>query len=343
MAPAIVFRKLFMNKASFTEREKLLANALPDGIVLLDEKKNLLWWNTVAENLLQLNASQLGQGLKKIIPIPIGDPFFLTSSSKKIELPAPHNAEVRLSLQLCSYQDNQFLLIMQDVTHTYRLEKMRQDFVANVSHELRTPLTVFHGYLELLLAKEQSPILMHMSEQTHRMETLVRDLLLLSRLENAEPDTAKHQAVDVAALVKSICQDAKSLSGDRKHRFVLELDSTVEIEGDKEELRSAFSNLVVNAVRYTPSKGLIKVRWYANEKGKHFEVSDTGIGIAAKHIDRITQRFYRVDKARSRDQGGTGLGLAIVKHVLLRHHGELTIQSEINKGSVFCCSFPERS
>jgi two-component system phosphate regulon sensor histidine kinase PhoR len=346
MAQVIAFQRGPMSDASFTIREKLLANALPDGIVLLDASKHLLWWNAVAENLLCLTSSHLGRHLDEIISSEELDTLFADKIQSKLELPAPHNQDIRLSLQLRDYQDKQFLLIMQDITHTYRLEKMRQDFVANVSHELRTPLTVFHGYLELLLSQSMNDsarlkiILQQMAEQSQRMERLVSDLLLLSRLESAEPDVAKHQAVDVPELIDSICQDAKSLSGERKHHFIIDIDRNLQIEGEKEELRSAFSNIVINAVLYTPANGTITVSWCADDKGAHFIVKDTGIGIAAKHIDRITQRFYRVDKARSREQGGTGLGLAIVKHVLLRHHGELTIQSEVDRGSVFHCTFP---
>lgn len=334
-----------MTNTSFTPREKLLANALPDGIILLDENKHLLWWNAVAENLLHLTSSQINS-LEKIIGHDQLTELFSEKNHGKLELPAPHNKNIYLLLQLRHYQNNQFVLIVQDITHTHRLEKMRQDFVANVSHELRTPLTVFHGYLELLLSEsamdknQLQTIFQQMAEQTERMEQLVSDLLLLSRLESAEPDMAKHQMVDVPALIASICQDAKSLSGERQHRLIIEVDPHLQMEGQKDELRSAFSNIVVNAVLYTPPKGTITIRWYADQKGAHFEVSDTGIGVAAKHIDRLTQRFYRVDKARSREQGGTGLGLAIVKHVLLRHQGELLIQSEVDKGSLFRCTFP---
>jgi two-component system phosphate regulon sensor histidine kinase PhoR len=333
-----------MENIFFTAREKLLANTLPDGIVLLDENKCILWWNTIAENLLSISSIHQGLHLDAIMQDAALDALF--AGKVKVELPAPYNQDIRLSLQLREYQDKQYLLIMQDITHTYRLGKMRQDFVANVSHELRTPLTVFHGYLELLLSQKTidraqlATILQQMSDQNQRMERLVSDLLLLSRLESDEPNMAKHQLVDVPQLITQICDDARSLSGDRGHQFIIKVDKTLHIEGEKDELRSAFLNIVVNAVLYTPAKGTITVQWYADEKGAYFTVLDTGIGIAAKHIDRITQRFYRVDKARSRDQGGTGLGLAIVKHVLLRHHGELAIQSEIDQGSLFRCSFP---
>ena len=324
--------------------EKSLIEALPDGIVLLDEKNSICWWNTVAEQLLALKESDCGVSIVTLISNKEFQREFSREDSGNLEIPAPDN-NLYLSLHWRRYLDHQRLLVIQDITHTHRLEKMRQEFIANVSHELRTPLTVFHGYLELLLDKptidpeQLKTMLQQMSEQNIRMGDLVSDLLLLSRLESVEPDMTTHQPVMVSQVVRSICEDAKSVSGNQKHTFIIDLNEGLEIDGSKEELRSAFSNIVVNAVRYTPANGEITVRWYRDTSGAHFEVTDTGIGIAPKHIDRVTQRFYRVDKARSREQGGTGLGLAIVKHVLLRHHGELTIQSQVDQGSTFRCSF----
>ena len=332
------------NSIEHVQAEKLLADALPEGIALLDENNCLLWWNEVAQELLGLNETHCRQSIHDIIP---KNKFRNLLMGDLLELPAPNNSSVRLAIHVRNYFDQRRILIVNDVTHTYRVEKMRQDFIANVSHELRTPLTVFHGYLELLLERpdidqtRMQRILQQMSEQHARMQTLVSDLLLLSRLESAEPDMKKHQPVMVAQMIRAICEDAKTLSGDDNHFFEIDVDENLHIEGEQDELRSAFSNIVVNAVRYTPANGKITVRWYANAAGRHFEVTDTGIGIEDKHINRITQRFYRVDKARSREQGGTGLGLAIVKHVLLRHNGELSIESKINKGSTFRCSFSQ--
>ena len=326
--------------------EQLLAEALPDGIILLDENNGIQWWNTVAGQLLGLNESHGCLNIKAVVPDQEFHKKLKQSDSDVLELQAPNNSNLYLSIHWRPYVNHRRLLIVQDITHTRRLEKMRQEFIANVSHELRTPLTVFHGYLELLLDKPEigseplAAILQQMSEQNIRMGDLVNDLLLLSRLESNEPDAKKQKTVAVAQLIKSICDDAKAVSGKKNHSFAVTLDETLEIEGSKEELRSAFSNIVVNAVRYTPAKGTITVRWYQDNEGAHFEVTDTGMGIAAKHIAHITERFYRVDKARSREEGGTGLGLAIVKHVLLRHHGELTVHSKVNKGSTFRCSFP---
>lgn len=178
-----------------------------------------------------------------------------------------------------------------------------------------------------------------MTTQSKRMERLVQDLLLLSRLESHQPDMGKKEVVNVALLLKQVIEDAKSLSGG-KHKFRIDVDNTLQLSGVLDELRSAFSNIVYNAVRYTPDGGLIEIQWLKNSKGKHFSVKDTGIGIPKKYIPRVTQRFYRVDKSRPYgDDGGTGLGLAIVKHVLLRHNGSLSIKSEENVGSTFCCTF----
>jgi len=325
------------------QTEKLLAEALPEGIALLDENDRLLWWNEVIQTLLGLTSSHRNQSIHAVIS---QDKFRHLLVGEVLELNAPNDENTRLAIRVRNYFNQRKILIVNDITHTYRLEKMRQDFIANVSHELRTPLTVFHGYLELLLDqsdidKEQiKKILEQMSEQNARMQSLVSNLLLLSRLESDEPDMNKHHLVAVAEMIRGICADAKAVSGENKHEFIIDVDEGLQIEGGAEELHSAFSNIVVNAVRYTPPNGQITVRWYADEDAAYFEVTDTGIGIADKHINRITQRFYRVDKARSREKGGTGLGLAIVKHVLLRHNGDLTIESTVNEGSTFRCTFP---
>lgn len=234
------------------------------------------------------------------------------------------------------------------VMHIQHLERMRQDFVANVSHELRTPLTVIQGYLEILL--EQAPleevgkeILTQMQQQTMRMGSLVEDLLLLSRLEDHYYPSTKHQKqIAVGKLVSHIIQEANYLSGILNHTIDCRLDSTLYLRGIEGEARSLFSNLIFNAVKYTPAGGNIRIRWYQTKKLACFSVEDNGIGIAAKHIPRLTERFYRVDKARSRSSGGTGLGLAIAKHVLIRHDATLKVKSQLGKGSCFICSFPKK-
>jgi two-component system phosphate regulon sensor histidine kinase PhoR len=235
----------------------------------------------------------------------------------------------------------------QVVHHIKRLERMRQDFVANVSHELRTPLTVIHGYLEVLLHQdldETQPwkkIFLQMQQQTLRMENLVENLLLLSRLESHEIIDKVEQEVDVSKMLDNICHAAKELSGEMHHEIHLHADHKLKILGLEQELYSLFSNIIFNAVKYTPEHGKIDIEWNQKNNHAYFIVRDTGIGIAAEHIPRLTERFYRVDPARSRASGGTGLGLALAKHILLRHDAELLIQSELEKGSVFTCVFPK--
>lgn len=220
------------------------------------------------------------------------------------------------------------------------IDKIRQDFIANVSHELRTPLTVFQGYCETLLNEVDEhpwqPILKQMHQQSQRMNQIVQDLLLLAQLESGI-DAQKPQSVHVPELLSNIIHDAKALNP--THAFSHKIDNSLMIQGCRNELQSAFTNLVVNAVRYTPDYGEIKITWEKQGDFAVFKVKDTGIGIAEKHLPRLTERFYRVDKARSRDSGGTGLGLAIVKHVLLRHDAQLNIKSIENHGSEFICRF----
>lgn len=230
--------------------------------------------------------------------------------------------------------------------HIELLERMRRDFVANVSHELRTPLTVIRGYVELLkdqpefIGTKYEAMFAQMLQHSLRMGSLIEDLLLLSHLESHELEDEPGTAVCVAKLLQSIVEDAKNISGSNKHKIKLLTDKSLKLMGIEDELKSLFSNLIINAVKYTPAHGTIKIHWYEENGQPVFAVTDTGIGIAKKHIPRITERFYRVDKSRSRGNGGTGLGLAIVKHVLLRHEGELKISSKLHHGSTFTCLFP---
>ncbi|MDQ8039343.1 MAG: ATP-binding protein [Rickettsiella sp.] len=233
------------------------------------------------------------------------------------------------------------------VTHIQHLERMRQDFVANVSHELRTPLTVVQGYLEILLEQATvegigKEILLQMQQQTMRMGNLVEDLLLLSRLEDHYAANKHQKQIAIFKLILHIVQEAKCLSGSLNHRIDCQLDPTLYLRGIEGEVQSLFSNLIFNAVKYTPAGGNIKIRWYQTKGVACFSVEDDGIGIAVKHIARLTERFYRVDKARSRSSGGTGLGLAIAKHVLIRHDATLKVKSQLGNGSCFICSFPKK-
>lgn len=228
-----------------------------------------------------------------------------------------------------------------------QLERIRKDFVANVSHELRTPLTVIRGYLESLIENNSNEIPSHkeilhqMLEHSIRMECIINDLLFLSRIESDDASINKQETVLVPKILKTLRSDAEKISGRKNHFIQLECDSTLMLHGFPEELKSLFSNIIVNAVKYTMENEKIIIKWYLKDSKATFSVSDTGIGIEKENIPKITERFFRVDKGRSRESGGTGLGLAIVKHILTRHQGELIIDSTLGKGSTFSCIFPK--
>lgn len=319
--------------------------ALQDGIVIVDRDNNLEWWNRAADRLLGLKAAS-DRG-KPVINL-LRDPRFVRYFRKGVyteplELTSPINSDLKLQYQISKFGEGDRLLVVRDITRLARLEQTRQDFVANASHELRTPLTVIRGYIETFLDQDlPRPLaraLEQMQTQSRRMETLVSDLLLLSRLESSNHIGDEHP-VHLHRMLERIRQDAEALAQDKGHEITLQLDSELDLIGQEPELQSAFSNLVFNAVRYTPDGGHIRLRWQADSSGGHFSVTDDGIGIETKHIPRLTERFYRVDASRSSASGGTGLGLAIVKHVLVRHGGQLTIESRLGKGSTFSCHFP---
>jgi len=321
--------------------------ALKDAVIMLDRDGNLEWWNIAAEKLLGLKTPQdSGQQITNLVRDPRFIEYFENHSyNEPLELPSPVSDRVRLQFHITQYGNREHLMLVRDITRLHQLEQMRKDFVANVSHELRTPLTVIAGYLETLLdnVEDVNPrwlrALQQMQQQGGRMQNLLNDLLLLAKLE-ATDYPADNQPVAVDLLLLSIKNDAQALSGERQHRISLEADSRLKLKGSEAELRSAFSNLVFNAVKYTPDEGEIHIRWWGDEQGAHLSVQDTGLGIDAKHLPRLTERFYRVDSSRASNTGGTGLGLAIVKHVLLRHRARLDIASTIGKGSVFTCNFP---
>lgn len=320
--------------------------ALKDAVIMLDSDGNLEWWNRAAETLLGLKTPQdSGQPVTNLVRHPRFKEYFEQNNYlEPLEIPSPINDRVRVQLLITRYGNNEHLMLVRDVTRIHQLEQMRKDFVANVSHELRTPLTVICGYLETLLdnVEEINPrwarALQQMQQQGARMQTLLNDLLLLAKLEATDYPSG-NQPVVVSTLLQTIKNDAQALSGQRNQRITLEIDSTLGLKGSEPELRSAFSNLVFNAVKYTPAEGAIHIRWWSDEQGAHLCVQDSGPGIEAKHLPRLTERFYRVDSSRASNTGGTGLGLAIVKHVLLRHRGTLDINSVLGKGSSFTCHF----
>lgn len=321
--------------------------AVPDAGVVLDEQDAVTWCNEAAATLLGLHPGQdYGRRITHLVRHPAFVRFLSEGDyQRRVEFASPVDGERTLSLRIVPYGQGQRLLLAADITRVQRLEKMRRDFVSNVSHELRTPLTVVRGYLETLLDSDAAGLerllgpLQGMHKQTLRMQRIIEDLLMLARLENGS-ERPPLQPVRVPALLESIAEDAGALGAGRGQRISLHVDAGLDMLGLEQELRSAFSNLVFNAVRYTPDAGRIEIRWYADAGGLHLEVQDNGEGIAPQHIPRLTERFYRVDRGRQRESGGTGLGLAIVKHVVGRHQGRLEIDSRPGEGSTFSCVFP---
>ncbi|MFZ1860142.1 MAG: phosphate regulon sensor histidine kinase PhoR [Candidatus Competibacter sp.] len=321
--------------------------ALPDAAVILDEEGKVVWCNGASQPLLGLTPGRdVGLPVAHLLRYP-GFVAFLNQRrpGDSVEFPSPVDDEVTLSARLVPYGKKQRLLLASDISRVRRLEQMRRDFIANVSHELRTPLTVVIGYLETFLDSDSPALaawrqpLRGMRQQANRMLHIIEDLLMLARLES-QKDRMPGKPVAVPALLADIADDAGALSGEQGHEIVVQADSGLWLIGCEKELRSAFSNLVFNAVRYTPAGGRIEIRWSADERGIYLAVEDDGEGIAPHHLPRLSERFYRVNRDRSRGSGGTGLGLSIVKHVLNNHGGQLRISSELGKGSVFVCEFP---
>ena len=319
--------------------------ALPDGVVILDGANHIEWFNRTAAAQLQLdNRTDVGQNIGNLIR----EPEFLAYLEGSQEIPvriARDDQRLALSLQLVSFGQSQRILLSRDVTQAERLDVVRRDFVANVSHELRTPLTVLVGFLETIRnlkldPQRQRDYIGMMQEQASRMQRIIEDLLTLSALDSAPPATAE-QRVPVRPLLARLKADAEALSSG-KHTIQAEFDANSDLLGIESELASAFGNLVSNAIRYTPAGGKVTLAWRESEDGARFSVEDTGIGIEAEHIPRLTERFYRVDRSRSRETGGTGLGLAIAKHALARHDASLEVDSTPGKGSRFTARFPAR-
>ncbi len=329
-------------------RFQLAGAALPDAVVILDDDGRIEWCNPKAEEYFGLDDERdRGQQITYILRQPnFVDYVSSDRAAEPLVLRISHpSGEMVLAVQQVPYGDSRKLVLGRDITRWERLETTRRDFVANVSHELRTPLTVVGGFLETLedMQKPDPEMTVRaielMRQQTSRMTRLVEDLLTLSRLESTQ-NPLREEDVDVPEMLRALRQDAQVLSVGR-HRVHLTLDSDEWLKGNTEELRSAFGNLVSNAVRYTPEHGEIEIRWGVEDGQLTFSVRDTGIGIEPQHIDRLTERFYRVDRSRSRETGGTGLGLAIVKHVLNRHQGRLDVRSTPGSGSTFAVVFPD--
>lgn len=324
-------------------------NAMRDGVVMTNARGVLEWWNGSAEHLLGLQRrSDRGQYINNLIRSPAFKAYFDARDYREpLELNSPAKPHLHLQIQISLFGDDDRLIVAKDVTRLFQLEQMRRDFIGNVSHEMRTPLTVISGYLETMEDNaDQLPAKWHraihaMAHQSTRMEALITDLILLSRLETGE-QLLDDSISNIRTLVEQICHDARALSGSQGHEFVLDIGQQHLLRGDESQLRSAFSNLIFNAVKYTPERGQISVTWHTDREGGTLAVKDTGIGIDPVHIPRLTERFYRADPSRHQETGGTGLGLAIVKHVLLNHDGHLEIRSGIGEGSEFICHFPRQ-
>jgi two-component system, OmpR family, phosphate regulon sensor histidine kinase PhoR len=319
--------------------------AMPDGVVVLNPQAEILWFNRTAARLLGLRGKgDIGLRIENLVRSP---EFVRYLRGGQFALPvilrSTVGVEQYLSMQIVPYGAGQLLVLVRDVTRQARLEAMRKDFVANASHELRSPLTVISGYLETLTQEPQvdpaiAGPLQEMRRQALRMTGIVQDLLELSRLE-ASDRAAPSEPIDVIALMAQLRRDVLARSV-HPAQVLMHADSDSKLLGEDELIHSAFANLVDNAAKYTPPEGSVRMRWWTDEQGGHFSVVDTGIGIAADHIPRLTERFYRVDSGRSRETGGSGLGLAIVKHVLQRHGARLSIESQEGRGSSFTCHFP---
>lgn len=321
--------------------------AMPDGVVVLNAQGELTWFNRTAARMLGLRGkADRGMRITNLLREPaLRDYLTRGEFDEPLVIRRGTGPEMSLSFQVVPYSKGLKLMLVRDVTRQVALENMRKDFVANASHELRSPLTVMTGYLETLLSdpamdRELQGPLLEMQRQTQRMNGIVGDLLDLSRLDAQVADAAMSE-IDVSALCAMLRKDVLARPG--HPQVSVAIDTTANLLGEEPEVLSAFSNLVDNAVKFTPQTGSIRLRWWLEPNGEAcFAVIDTGPGIAAEHLPRLTERFYRADAGRARKAGGSGLGLAIVKHVLMHHGGSLRIESEPGKGSTFTCVFPVR-
>ena len=325
-------------------------DALPDAIIILGEHGRIDWANRKAREYLDVRWPQdSGQRISNLIRRPEMADFIhfmdegIIDQTLELEFSSPQPA--RLEFRIAPYEDSQKLMVARDISKLHQSKQMRKDFIANASHELRTPLTVISGYLEAFHDDDEcpnswQPMIKTMRNQATRMQSLITDLLQLSALESSTDEVDKNDEILVSEMISSIHQEAASVSGDMEHVFYIEADPSLRLIGNQRQLYSAFSNLVINAVQYTHERGVIRVKWFKDADTACLQVADTGDGIPEADIPRITERFYRVDKGRSRERGGTGLGLAIVKHILAGHGATLSVESKLGEGSTFTCQFP---
>jgi two-component system, OmpR family, phosphate regulon sensor histidine kinase PhoR len=354
-----IYNNLYRSRKRYKKRQRRLRDiitrfktstaAMPDATIVLTKTLVIDWINGAAKKQLGLRSSDAGQRITTLLRHPDfvrfieSDSVLQNGSLQDVVFPSPCDETRLLSAQLVPFGVNQRLLLLRDMTQIHAAEQKQREFIANASHELRTPLSVIYGYLEIINDCPEQPedgwkkSISQMLQQAGRMRSIVEDLLFLSNLDGVS--RAITETVNVAELVRCLHEEIQENHG-TDHQWQLELDESVVLEGCPKELYSAFSNLMINATRYTPVDGSIVLRWYQDDKGRHFSVEDTGQGIETYHLSRLTERFYRVDAGRSKEVGGTGLGLAIVQQVLKRHQAHLSIHSMVGQGSVFCCSFP---
>ena len=336
-------------RKNLSDRVGQVTSALPDAIVTLSSERVLQWWNPSAIKILGFKDSDKGQSIVNIVR----DPRFIAFIEKpdistQLELKAAHDQSRTVIFSATTFGEGEIILVARDITRLKHLEQMRQDFLANISHELRTPLTVLSGYTETLMDNTKSvpntwvKALSQIQEQTNRMIYLADDLVMLSQLESTTVPVPK-TPIDLEKLLLQVHNDAKIISENifpgKPNIISLDLEQNIQLTGDQKELYSAFSNLVLNAIKHNPIGTSIDIRAYNADNSVVVEISDDGCGIDSQHISRLTERFYRVDQSRSTETGGTGLGLAIVKHVLIRHSGVLKIKSKVREGTSFQCKF----
>lgn len=341
-------RRRSMELESQAAAYRSIINALPEAVITLDGAGRITGSNPAAASLLGIAwPAAAGKLLAALVPDPLLREYMARADfSQPLVCNSPVDRARLVSLTVIPQdrESGQRLLLARDVTRQYHLDTAKRDFVANVSHELRTPLTVISGLAEQLgldsrnCPGQQRPAQL-MQQQVRRMNEMIADLLILSQLESQQ-EPAREERVEIADMLATIAEEARALSGGAHHVVLLEIETSACLLGGSRELRTAFTNLVTNAVRHTPPRSEIRLRWFAHGDGACFSVTDSGAGIAARHIPRLTERFYRVDPSRSRDTGGSGLGLAIVKHVLDHHDATLEISSKAGGGSTFTCRFP---
>ena len=339
-------RKRRRESVRYASRFLKATEAMPDGMILLDKAQRIEWANHAANTLLQIRLPRdEGRKILDLLRYPFLNEYLSAADfSQPLIFPSAARNGLIISLQVICFgkKESHRLLIIRDITQIYNLDQIRKDFVANVSHELKTPLTVVAGFIEHLNDAEKLPAqerpLELIQQQSRRMESIISDLLTLSRIEMEHGDHDP-QPVHVPSMLMELIEEARNLSGNKAHEFLTDIDADLGLLGVEPELHSAFANLIFNAVKHTAPRTKISVTWKFVDQNAFLTVRDSGEGIAARHLPRLTERFYRVDQGRSRDSGGTGLGLAIVKHSVTRHGGHLDIQSRIGMGSTFRCCF----